>query len=44
MVTKKTESRKLTIEGFGREINIEHNKYQKDVLIEDENYHGTQHI
>ena len=25
-------------------INIEHKKYQNDILIPDENYHDTQHF
>ena len=29
---------------FDKEINIDPIKYQKDILTDDENYHGTCHI
>ena len=29
---------------FNREINLEHKKYQKDILTDDKNAHKTQHI
>ena len=29
---------------FDRKINIEHKQIPKDILTEDENYHGSQHI